>query len=77
VRGETFVFTQFSGQPQCFLTDAELLGELADQGFGPDPFLPIREYNRPSPGALITVSGPVIYEAGYRLRKAQGNLVIW
>jgi hypothetical protein len=69
VRGETFVFTQFSGQPQCFLTDAELLGELADQGFRPDPFLPIREYNRPRPGALITVGGPVIYEAAFRVLK--------
>jgi SAM-dependent methyltransferase len=70
VPGESFVFTQFSGGPQCFLTDAELLGELADAGFRPDPFLPIREHNRPAPGALTTVSGPVIYEAAFRLRKA-------
>ena len=25
VAGETFVFTQFSGQPQCFLTERELV----------------------------------------------------
>jgi len=28
VPGEPFVFTQFSGQPQCFLTESQLIEEL-------------------------------------------------
>ena len=28
VPGESFVFTQFSGAPQCFLTEPQLLTEL-------------------------------------------------
>ena len=66
VAGEPFVFTQFSGEPQCFLTAAELLAELAAAGFSPDPAVPLTEYNRPRPGALPTRTGPVIYEAAFR-----------
>ena len=46
------MFTQFSGEPQCFLTDAQLIAELNGVGFAPDPAVPFREYNRPRPGAL-------------------------
>ena len=67
VAGEPFVFTQFSGQPQCFLTDAQLLAELADAGFAPDSAVPLREYNRRPSGAVST-GAPVIYEAAFRLR---------
>jgi SAM-dependent methyltransferase len=66
VAGEPFVFTQFSGQPQCFLTDAQLLAELGDAGFIPDPRVPLREHNRRPPGAVST-GAPVIYEAAFRL----------
>lgn len=66
VAGETFVFTQFSGQPQCFLTEAELIAELAAVGFTPDPSVPFTEYNRPRPGALVARTGPVIHEAAFR-----------
>lgn len=66
--GESFVFTQFSGQPQCFLTEDELRNELATQGFDPDPSLPLRELNAPRPGALRTGGGPVIYEGLFRRR---------
>ncbi|HZV95984.1 MAG TPA: class I SAM-dependent methyltransferase, partial [Candidatus Nitrosocosmicus sp.] len=52
VMGEPFVFTQFSGEPQCFLTDAQLIAELNGVGFAPDPAAPFREYNRPAVGAL-------------------------
>jgi SAM-dependent methyltransferase len=65
IAGETFVFTEFSGQPQCFLTARELFAELDAAGFVPDPAVPFTEYNRPLPGALHTV-GPVIYEAAFR-----------
>jgi hypothetical protein len=64
--GETFVFTQFSGQPQCFLTEDQLLEELAAASFVPDPGVSLRELNRPAAGALRTGGGPVIYEGGFR-----------
>jgi len=64
--GEPFVFTQFSGQPQCFLTGEQLIAELGDARFVPDPSVPLTEHNRPRPGALATGS-PVIYEAAFRL----------
>jgi SAM-dependent methyltransferase len=66
VAGEPFVFTQFSGEPQCFLTEAQLVAELGRVGFAPDPGVPFREYNRPQPGALSTGTMPVIYEAAFR-----------
>jgi ubiquinone/menaquinone biosynthesis C-methylase UbiE len=66
VAGEPFVFTQFSGEPQCFLTEAQLRAELGCVGFAPDPGVPFREYNRPQPGALMTGTLPVIYEAAFR-----------
>lgn len=67
VPGEPFVFTQFSGQPQCFLTDSQLAAELAAAGFTPDLSVPLTEYNRPRPGTLATGAVPVIYEAAFRL----------
>ncbi len=66
VAGEPFVFTQFSGQPQCFLTDSQLMAELGAGGFVPDPGVPLTEYNRPRPGAAVTGTAPVIYEAAFR-----------
>ena len=69
VPGETFVFNQFSGEPQCFLTEEQLLEELAAAGFHPDPAIPLRELNRPQ-GPLRQASGPVIYEGTFRLSTA-------
>lgn len=66
VEGESFVFTQFSGQPQCFLTAAQLVAELAAAGFEPDPAVPVTEYNRPAPGSIRAGGPPVIYEAAFR-----------
>jgi ubiquinone/menaquinone biosynthesis C-methylase UbiE len=66
--GETFVFTEFSGAPQCFLTDTQLMQELADAGFEPDLRVPLTEYNRPRPGQILGGGGPVIYEAAFRKR---------
>jgi SAM-dependent methyltransferase len=66
--GEPFVFTQFSGQPQCFLTEAQLLSELRHAGFDPDPAVPLRELNLPRPGALQSCRAPVIYEGTFRRR---------
>ncbi len=66
VSGESFVFTQFSGRPQCFLTEVELVNEMAAAGFVPDPGVPVTEYNRPTAGMLRSGGGPVIYEAAFR-----------
>ena len=66
VAGEPFVFTQFSGEPQCFLTAAQLDVELRRVGFVRDPSVPFHEYNLPKPGTLSTGKAPVIYEAAFR-----------
>jgi SAM-dependent methyltransferase len=66
VPGEPFVFTQFSGQPQCFLTEDQLVRELGVAGFTPEPGVPLTEYNRPRPGTLHTGTAPVIYEGAFR-----------
>jgi ubiquinone/menaquinone biosynthesis C-methylase UbiE len=66
VAGQRFVFTQFSGQPQCFLTEGDLLAELRIAGFALEPGSTVREYNRPRAGSLMRGSGPVIYEAVFR-----------
>ncbi|MQA30744.1 MAG: methyltransferase domain-containing protein [Luteitalea sp.] len=63
---ESFVFTQFSGQPQCFLTAEQLVTELEAVGFAIDPSIPLRELNLPPPGALQTGGAPVIYEGVFR-----------
>ena len=67
VAGESFVFTQFSGSPQVFLTEDQLFEELHTAGFVPDPALPLRELNVPAPGQVRSAGTPVIYEAGFRL----------
>jgi len=66
VSGESFVFTQFSGQPQCFLTRDKLLAELAAAGFALDPSVALSEYNRQPERALCVGGPPVIYEAAFR-----------
>lgn len=66
VSGESFVFTQFSGQPQCFVTEEQLISELSVAGFVREPCVPLSEYNRPCPGSLPS-GAPVIYEAAFRL----------
>jgi ubiquinone/menaquinone biosynthesis C-methylase UbiE len=67
VAGEPFVYTQFSGLPQCFLTYEELREELAAVGFTPDPSVPVTEYNRPRSGARRVEGPPVIWECAFRL----------
>ena len=69
VAGEPFVFTEFSGEPQCFLTENQLMSELAAAGFALDPTVPLTEYNRPRPGASPTGTVPVIYEAAFRFTR--------
>jgi SAM-dependent methyltransferase len=64
--GETFVFTQFSGQPQCFLTSPQVAGELGAAGFEADPSLPLHELNKRPPGSLVVGNAPVIWEGMFR-----------
>jgi ubiquinone/menaquinone biosynthesis C-methylase UbiE len=68
IPGEPFVFTQFAGEPQCFLTEQELLQELGRAGFEKDPRVPLTERNRPVPGRALGRSGPVVYEGTFRRR---------
>jgi ubiquinone/menaquinone biosynthesis C-methylase UbiE len=63
--GEQWVFTQFSGQPQCFLTAEQLVSELAAVGFVADPAVPLTEHNRRR-DSMVAWSGPVIYEGAFR-----------
>ena len=59
VAGETFVFTEFAGEPQCFLTADQLLDELRAAGFEPDGHVPLHELNRSS-APLGVATAPVI-----------------
>jgi len=66
VAGEEFVFTEFSGTPQCFLTAEQLIAELGNAGFVPDPSVPLTEHNRPPAGALRVAGPPLIHEGTFR-----------
>jgi ubiquinone/menaquinone biosynthesis C-methylase UbiE len=68
IADESFVFTQFSGERQCFLTEAQLISELGAAGFVPDPAVALRELNRLWSGVLRTGGPPVIYEGTFRYR---------
>jgi SAM-dependent methyltransferase len=66
VPGQPFVFTQFSGQPQCMVTPDELKRELAEAGFVPDDSVPLTEHNLPTAKTLHAARTPVILEAAFR-----------
>ena len=68
VPGEPFVFTQFAGEPQCFLTEEQVTDELLAAGWERDPPGPLTEYNRPVGG--IPQGAPVVYEGTFRRRHA-------
>lgn len=61
VAGERFIFTQFAGEPQCFLTRDQLESELRNGGWERRPDGHLVEYNAPRPGGLRS-GGPVLYE---------------
>ncbi|HEX5216312.1 MAG TPA: class I SAM-dependent methyltransferase [Vicinamibacterales bacterium] len=67
IAGEPFAFTQFSGRPQTFLTETQLMDLLDAHGFSPEPAVPLTEYNR-SPSIRLAGGPPVIYEAAFRRR---------
>jgi SAM-dependent methyltransferase len=64
--GESSVFSSWNGEPQCFLDEDEIIGELASAGFVRDGPGPLTEYNTPRPGEILMGSGaPVIYEGTF------------
>jgi ubiquinone/menaquinone biosynthesis C-methylase UbiE len=66
IEGESFVFADFSGEPQCFLTAEQLTAELAAEEFAPDAALPLIELNRPPRNALTMAQAPVILQGAFR-----------
>ena len=62
---QVIVFTEFSGQPQCFLTSDQIIAEVAAAGFNAEATYPLRELNRSASG-LRTSGVPVIYEGVFR-----------
>jgi SAM-dependent methyltransferase len=69
VEGESFVFTQFSGQPQCFVTKDQLIAELGAAGFVPEPRVPLTEHNRAGAGMLRMPAIPVIWQGAFRFER--------
>jgi SAM-dependent methyltransferase len=63
--GESFVFSRWNGEPQCFLTARQLTTELAAAGFQPSSAVPLHELNRPGPGEVHLGGPPVIYEGTF------------
>jgi ubiquinone/menaquinone biosynthesis C-methylase UbiE len=65
VAGEEFIFTQFNGEPCCFLREEEIIRELQEAGFTRDPAGPLTEYNRPAGPSVMVQRPPVIYEGTF------------
>lgn len=63
--GESFVFSSWNGEPQCFLTEHEIVDELAHAGFERPGSAPLTEYNRPRPGEVRAGGPPVICEGTF------------
>ena len=66
VPGETIVFTQFSGQPQCFVARDQLIDMLGEAGFALDEHFPLTEHNRRGISAAHCGGAPVIFEGVFR-----------
>ncbi|MEO8623046.1 MAG: methyltransferase domain-containing protein [bacterium] len=70
VAGETIVFTQFSGHPQCFVTRDQLVEILADAGFAPDDSVALTEHNQRSGRRCQHGGPPVVFEGAFRFRQS-------
>ena len=66
--GESFVFTQFSGQPQCFLTE-EQSSANSPRRLRARPVASAPRAQPTAEGALRTSTAPVIYEGLFRCRQ--------
>jgi SAM-dependent methyltransferase len=68
--GQRFAFSSWNGEPQIFLTDAEIVDELARAGFERDAPGPLAEYNV-RPGAARGPGGPpTILEGTFERRSS-------
>jgi SAM-dependent methyltransferase len=67
--GEAFVFSGFNGEPQCFLTEDEILTELGRAGFARDPQGPLAQYNVRPVAARVSGGPPAIYEGTFTRRR--------
>lgn len=63
--GETFVFSSWNGEPQCFLTEAEIIAELGLAGFAREREGPLTEYNARAAAARIVRGPPAIFEGTF------------
>jgi SAM-dependent methyltransferase len=68
VVGEPYAYTEFSGQPQTFLTKNQLVDELGRVGFVLDDAIPFEEHNSPPAGATHALRTPVLLEAAFRFK---------
>jgi ubiquinone/menaquinone biosynthesis C-methylase UbiE len=68
VEGEPYAYTEFSGQPQTFLTRAQLVDELTRTGFDLDTSIPFEEHNTPPAGTVHALRTPVLLEAAFRFQ---------
>lgn len=66
VAGEPYAYTEFSGQPQTFLTKEQLVDEMARAGFVLDNGIAFEEHNRPPEGTVHALRTPVLLEAAFR-----------
>jgi len=67
--GETFVFSSWNGEPQCFLTEQEIQEALGEARFVQTA--PLTLYNLPRPGEVRVGGPPVIYEGVFRSASAR------
>jgi SAM-dependent methyltransferase len=63
--GEALVFSSWNGEPQCFLSEDDIVRELGEVGFERESAGPLTEYNARRPGALGFAGPPVIYEGTF------------
>src|SRR6185436_632523 len=66
--GEEFAFSSWNREPQCFLTEVQLVEELAGVGFVRDRPGPLTEYNVREPAARGPGGPPAIYEGTFMRR---------
>ena len=65
--GESFVYSSWNGEPQCFLTEEQIVDELGRAGFRRAVPGPLAEYNVPAPGMHRKGGPPATYEGTFVL----------
>lgn len=67
--GETFAYSCWNGEPQCFLTERQIVTELSGAGWTRGSPEPLTAYNRRD-AASVPVSGPPVIYEGTFIRRA-------